>query len=78
VVASCGGDFQGSLAMALASHIRQIEVRRGWVRLRGLGGEAQLALRIGELLKGARQIPGAPHPQSLHQGGLGDIAGGDQ
>jgi hypothetical protein len=78
VVASCGGDFQGSLAMALASYIRQIVVRRGWVRLRGLGGEAQGAFRIGKLLKGARQIVGSPHPQSLHQGGLGGIAGGDQ
>jgi hypothetical protein len=64
--------------MALAPYIRQVEDRRGWVRLRGFGGDAQGAFRIGQLLKGARQIVGAPHPQSLHQGGLGGIAGGDQ
>ena len=63
--------------MALAPYIREVEARRGRVRLRG-EGEVQGAFRIGQLLKGARQIVGAPHPQSLHQGGLGGIAGGDQ
>jgi hypothetical protein len=64
--------------MGLALYIRQVEDRRGWVRLRGLGGEAQGAFRICQLLKGAKKIVGAPHPQSLHQVGLGGIAGCDQ